>query len=154
MKIQKSYNIQYAQLSFTRCKYRFTKFIILLCYKLLSLCCADIPISIEKQQLKKKFRQLQCLIMTVLTSLIIIISTINRPQAMAACKMNPPSPNAGTHLARVKVSELSEPCPIFTIILLIMFTKSSSLISSFASSRIFAKENRVAIFRRPPVCLG
>ena len=37
----------------------------------------------------------------------------NRPQAMAACKMNPPSPNAGTHLASVKVSELSELCPIF-----------------------------------------
>ena len=36
----------------------------------------------------------------------------NLPQAMAACKMNPPSPNAGTHLASVKVSELSEPCPI------------------------------------------
>ena len=33
-------------------------------------------ISIEKQQLKKKSRQLHCLIMTVLTSLVIIISTI------------------------------------------------------------------------------
>ena len=35
-----------------------------------------------------------------------------------------------------------------------IFTQSSSLILSFASSRIFAKENRVAIFHRPLVCLG